>query len=113
MKLEITRLEGRRNDLLLRLERAEIETAVLSVANRERLRELPGMVRHRDATTAEQQGGAESKIPIEAHLRALDVTDRAGRAQRRAVAISNRNLGTNHGHVAWQSTASPRAFRVA
>ena len=34
MKLEITRLEGRRNDLLLRLERAEIDSARLSVANR-------------------------------------------------------------------------------
>jgi hypothetical protein len=28
MNLEITRLEGRRNDLLLRLERAEIESAL-------------------------------------------------------------------------------------
>ena len=35
MQLEITRIEGQRNDLLLRLERSEIDTALLSVANRD------------------------------------------------------------------------------
>ncbi|MEO7272812.1 MAG: hypothetical protein ABIX28_18730 [Vicinamibacterales bacterium] len=113
MKLEITRLEGRRNDLLLRLERGEIDAALLSVANRDRLRALPGMVRHREATVDEQQGLAAAKVTIEEHLRALGVTDAAGRARLRAVAISNRNLGTNQGHLAWQRQASPRAFRIS
>jgi hypothetical protein len=113
MRLEITRVEGQRNDLTLRLERVEIERALLSVAHREALRQLPGMVRHRPASEAEQQGIADSKIPIEDHLRALEITDGQGRARQRAVAISNRNLGTNPGHVAWQRSESPRAFRIA
>jgi len=112
MKLEITRLEGRRNDLLVRLERAELDSALLSVANREALRALPGMVRHRPPTEQEQQGIAGLKMPLEAHLEALGVTGPDGRARLRAVAISNRNLGTNHGHLAWQRDESPRAFRI-
>ena len=112
MKLEITRLEGRRNDLLLRLERAEIGAALLSLANRDTLRVLPGMVRHRPATAQEQQGIADAKITIEDHLRRLGVTGPDGRARLRAVAISNRNLGTNQGHLAWQRGETPRAFRI-
>jgi hypothetical protein len=112
MRLEINRVEGLRNDLLLRLERAEIDSALLSVANRERLIALPGMPRHRAATTEEAEGIAESKITIEDHLRRLKILDDSGRAQRRAVAISNRNLGTNHGHVAWQRSQTPRVFRI-
>ena len=53
MKLEMTRLEVRRNDLLLRLERAELDSALLSVANREALR-VAGDGRHRPATDEEQ-----------------------------------------------------------
>jgi len=112
MRLEVTRLEGLRNDLLLRLERSEIESALLSVAHRERLMALPGMPRHREATPDEQRGISEAKIPIEDHLRQLGILDASGKARRRAIAISNRNLGTNHGHVAWQRTESPRVFRV-
>jgi hypothetical protein len=112
MKLEITRIEGQRNDLLLRLDRAEIDTALLSVANRPQLLALPGMPRHRTATPAETAGIAEAKIPIEEHLWRLGVTDGGGKAQRRAIAISNRNLGTNQGHVAWQRTETPRIFRI-
>src|SRR5215204_5555605 len=112
MRLEITRIEGVRNDLLLRLERSEIAGAGLSVVNRDRLMALPGMPRHRDATDDEARGVAEAKIPIEAHLEQLGVVDGKGRARRRAVAISNRNLGTNHGHVAWQRSEQPRLFRI-
>ena len=61
MKLEITRLEGQRNDLLLRIERSEIDTALLSVANRRALMALPGMPRHRSATAAEEQGIARAR----------------------------------------------------
>jgi hypothetical protein len=112
MRLEITRIEGTRNDLLLRIGRAEIERALLSVANRVRLMALPGMPRHREATQEEARGVAAAKIPIEAHLEQLGVVGGDGRACRRAVAISNRNLGTNHGHVAWQRNEQPRLFRV-
>ncbi len=113
MRLEINRLEGLRNDLLLRLERSEIEEALLNVACRERLMTSPGMPRHRDATAAERQKVAECKITIEEHLRQLGILDSAGNLQRRAVAISNRNLGTNHGHIAWQRSAAPPIFRTA
>src|SRR5919112_1753795 len=98
MRLEITRIEGLRNDLHLRLEHGEIKAALLSVVNRDRLLALPGMPRHRDATAEEARGIAAAKLPIEAHLERLGVVDGEGRALRRAVAISNRNLGTNHGH---------------
>jgi hypothetical protein len=112
MRLEVTRIEGRRNDLLLRLDRPEIKAALLSVVNRERLMALPGMPRHREGTDAEARGMAEAKLPIEGHLERLDIVDGHGRARRRAVAISNRNLGTNHGHVAWQRGEQPQVFRV-
>ena len=112
MRLEITRIEGLRNDLLLRLERSEISGAQLSLVNRDRLMALPGMPRHRDATEDEARGIADAKLPIEAHLERLGVVDGEGRAQRRAIAISNRNLGTNHGHLAWQRGEQPRLFRI-
>ncbi len=112
MRLEITRVEGIRNDLLLRLDREEIEAALLSVAHRERLMALPGIPRHRDATPAEAHGINEARVPIAEHLLRLGLVDRSDTVARRAVAITNRNLGTNHGHVAWQRTQSPRVFRI-
>ena len=83
MKLEITRLEGRRNDLLLRVERTEIDAALLSVANRAALMALPGMLRHRTATAAEEQGIAGCKITIEEHLRRARRDRRADSRARR------------------------------
>ena len=112
MRLEITRIEGLRNDLLVRIDRAEVEAVELSVANRQRLGDLAGMPRHRAASEAETRGIADAKVPIEAHLQALGVLDEGGRAQRRAIAISNRNLGTNHGHVAWQRGERPPIVRI-
>jgi hypothetical protein len=112
MRLEVTRVEGRRNDLLLRLERSEIDSALLSVASRDRLMALPGIPRHRDATAGETRGLEEAKVPIDAHVRTLGLLDEAGRPRRRLVAVSNRNLGTNHGHLAWQRDESPRVFHV-
>ena len=113
MRLEITRIEGVRNDLLLRIDRREIDSALLSVANRDRLMALPGMPRHRQASVEEARGMAEAKEPIESHLRRLEIVDETGRARRRAVAVSNRNLGTNHGHLAWQSGETPPILRIA
>jgi hypothetical protein len=112
VRLEITRIEGLRNDLLLRLDRTEIETALLNVANRERLMALPGIPRHREATAAEAQGIDAARIPLEQHLQRLAIVDASGKPARRAIAITNRNLGTNHGHVAWQRAASPRIFTI-
>jgi hypothetical protein len=112
MRLEINRLEGLRNDLLLRLERSEIDSALLSVAHRERLMSLPGIPRHRAPTPSESAGVTECRIEIEEHLRVLGILDATGKPKSRAVAISNRNLGMNHGNVAWQRAASPRIFRI-
>jgi len=112
MRLEITRTEGLRNDLLLRLDRAEIGAAFLSLPHRSRLMTLPGIPRHRLATADEARDLAASRIPIEQHLRGLGIVDSAGTMRQRAVAISNRNLGTNHGHLAWQRRETPRVFRV-
>ena len=112
MRLEITRIEGLRNDLLLRIDRSEIETIRLSVANRDRLMTLPGMPRHRPASAEEAQGIADAKVPIEEHLRRLGVVDESGQARQRAIAISNRNLGTNHGHVAWQRDEQPPIVQI-
>jgi hypothetical protein len=112
LKLEISRIEGRRNDLVLRLERDEIETALLSVPFREALMALPGIPRHREATADEAARLGGCRVPIASHLQALGVVDATGRAVRRAVAISNRNLGTNHGHLAWQRAEAPPVFRV-
>lgn len=113
MRLEINRVEGLRNDLLLRLERREIEAALLSISDRDRLMKLPGIPRHRDTTPDEHQGLSACRIPIDAHLRRLGVLDESGTLRKRAVAISNRNLGTNHGNLAWQRAATPRIFRIA
>ena len=112
MRLEITRQEGLRNDLLLRLDRSEIQGALLSIANRYRLMALPGIPRHRPPTDAEQEWLASAKAPIEQHLAQLGLVDAVGRSTTRAIAISNRNLGTNHGHLAYERGAHPRVFAV-
>ena len=89
MQLTITRLEGRRNDLLLRIERKEISDSRLSVANRNRLMGLPGMPRHRLPTAEEERAIAESKMQIDEHLRRLarSVTRRARNTGRLRSAI--------------------------
>src|SRR5580700_7426716 len=112
MRLEINRLEGLRNDLSLRLELAEIEVARLNIAHRDRLMSLPGMPRHREATPDEAHAVSGCKIVIDEHLRHLGVLNAEGKPQCRAVAISNRNLGANHGNIAWQRGATPPIFHV-
>jgi len=112
MRLEISLREGLRNDLVLRLERAEIAGARLSLVNRDRLLALPGIPRHRPATAEEAAEFDRAKLPIDEHLRRLGVVGADGRAVARAVAISNRNLGANHGHVAFQRELTPRVFAL-
>ena len=112
MRLEITRIEGLRNDLLLRIERAELAAVRLSVADPARLMTLAGMPRHRPASDEEARGIAGVKRPLEEHLRELGVVNHEGRAAQRAIAINNRNLGTNHGHIAWQRDQQPPIVRI-
>src|SRR5262245_10910202 len=73
---------------------------------------LPGIPRHRQTTPDEHQKLSACRVPIEAHLRRLGVLDDSGTLRRRAVAISNRNLGTNHGNLAWQRGETPRLFHI-
>lgn len=113
MHLEISLREGLRNELLLKLERRDISAARLSVAHRDRLIQLPGIPRHRPATDAEAGDFERAKLTIDEHLRGLGLFDAASRAAARAVAISNRNLGANHGHLAYQRDATPRIFSVS
>jgi hypothetical protein len=113
MRLEINRTEGLRNDLCLRLDRAEIASIALSVSDRKQLMALGGIPRHRDVTPEEHQGLSACRIPIDAHLRRFGVLDDSGTLRKRAIAISNRNLGTNHGNMAWQRNEHPRVFRIA
>lgn len=112
MRLEITRREGLRNDLLLRIERAEMAAALLNISNHYRLMALPGIPRHRPATDTEREWLESTKAPIEQHLAELALIDGSGRPIAPAIAISNRNLGTNHGHIAFQRTANPHVFAV-
>ena len=70
MRLEITRLEGLRNDLVLRLERGEIDRAILSMPHRGALMALPGMPRHRAATSEEGRARGE-RFPKEQTLLCL------------------------------------------
>ena len=98
--------------MLVRLERCEIEAAVLGISDRGRLMTLPGIPRHRDVTPEEHQGLSACRIPIDAHLRRLGVLDDSGTLRKRAVAMSNRNLGTNHGNVAWQRGETPPRFHI-
>jgi hypothetical protein len=112
VKLELTRLEGLRNDLVLRLERVEIDKALLSVPHRGALLALPGIPRHRQATADEALGLAACRVPVHVHLQGIGVIEASGRPVRRAIAISNRNLGANHGHLAWQRRAAPPIFHV-
>ena len=71
------------------------------------------MPRHREATEDEAARMAAAKRAARAATcERLGVVDDDGRAMRRAVAVSNRNLGTNAGHVAWQRGESPRLFRI-
>jgi hypothetical protein len=112
MQLTVNRSEGRANDLVVRLDRDEVETARLSVADRAALLRLPGIPRHRTATPDEERGLAAAKIGIADHLRRLGVVGEDGRPACPAIAISNRNLGTNHGHLAWQRGEAPPVFHV-
>ena len=117
MRLEINRLEGLRNDLCLRLDRAEIDSVVLSISDRDRLMTLPGIPRHRDTTPDEHKNLSACRIPIDAHLRKLGVLDESGTLRKRAVAIQqskpgheSRQCGVAARRNAAASFASPRTL---
>lgn len=112
MEVHLHQDAGYRNDLTVMIARAEIETALLHIAHRDRLMELPGLTRHREPTAGEREENRKCKVPVEEHLWGLGLLDGAGKPLRRVIAVGNRNLGNNHGFVAWQHDQTPRLFHV-
>lgn len=112
MEVHIHQVHGLRNDLLLVLSRSEIEDVLLHVAHRDRLMELPGLTRHRKPTEEEREENRRCKVPMEEHLKQLGLLDDTGKPLRRVIAVGNRNLGNNHGFVAWQSDQLPKLFHI-
>ena len=117
MEVRIRKSAGLHNDLLIVIPREEVEDAYLHIANRDRLRALPGLLRHTWQDRAEREAVNACKMPVEGHLRELSrrghgLVDDNGRPLRRVVAIGSRNTGNNHGFVAWQAGEDPPFFHV-
>jgi hypothetical protein len=118
MQVHVSKSPGLRNDLLLTIPRAELEGLVLHIANRQRLAALPGLVRHVPVQDPdERREVAACKIPVEQHLalmswRGVGLLATDGSPQFPIFAVGSRNVGNNHGFVAWQADQSPRLFHV-
>jgi len=117
MEAHIHKSPGLRNDLLVVIPRAEIEDVLFHIANRDRLRQLPGLQRHVARDPQHSDELASCKMPVEEHLRRLSVgghtlLDCEGKPKRRMIAIGCRNVGNNHGFVAWQKDQDPKLFHV-
>jgi hypothetical protein len=118
MEIRLNRTPGLRNDLLVVIARSEIEDALFHIAHREKLRQLPGLLRHVPKQNPDERRQVnECKVPVEGHLELLTqrghgLLDAKGTPTRRVVAIGSRNVGNNHGFVAWQRDESPKLFQV-
>src|SRR5438874_10515177 len=112
MEVRIHQAPGYRTDLTIIIERAEIESSLLHIAHRDQMLRQPGLTRHRESTAEEREANRACKIAFEEHLNGLGLLDADGRPRRRIVAIGNRNLGNNHGVVAWQADQAPPLFHV-
>ena len=117
MQVQINKTHGLRNDLGVVVTRSELEGIVLHIANRAQFMALPGLVRHApyDGDVARQVDLL--KPPVQEHFRSLFLDgkrmfDAEGRPLRRLMIIGARNLGNNHGAVAWQRDHAPRLFHV-
>ena len=118
MELRVNKSPGLRNDLLVILPRSEIAQARLHIAGREKLMSLPGLLRHAGKQAADERSSVNKcKIPVEDHLKALNrsgagILDDQGAPARRLLVIGCRNLGNNHGFIAWQRDETPRFFHI-
>lgn len=117
MEVYLNKTHGFRNDLLVVIARAEIEDVLLHIANRDKLMQLPGLLRHRDQDQDERMKVGECKLPVEEHLKRMkqggeDLLSAEGKRKRRTVVIGSRNVGNNHGFVAWQKDEDPKLFHV-
>lgn len=115
MRVELHQSPGSRNDLLVVFDRSELKEARLSIANRKRFSELPGLIRHRPLTKDDEAEKAENgklKKDVTEHLKGLKYLTERGEATCRAIAIGNRNLGNNQGFMAWQAGETEPLFRI-
>jgi hypothetical protein len=112
MEVHLYRSHGYRNDLLMVIPRSGVESAHLHIAHRKRLMNLPGLTRHRKPTDGEREENRQCKIPVERHLKQLGLMDKTGKPLRPVVAVVHRNLGNNHGFVAWQREQKPQWFSI-
>lgn len=112
MEVKIRKTPGEANDLLAVIPRGEIEEVLLSIPERDKLMQQAGLPRHRDRKAGEKEKNAACKVPMDEHLKRLSVLDERGVPRRRVMAIGNRNLGNNHGFVAWQNDKRPKFFHI-
>ena len=118
MEVRITKIQGLRNDLLAVLPRTEVEDVLFHIANRDKLMQLPGLLRHvPQQDSDEKRLLGKCKIPVEEHLKQLSFKGRAlmddhGKPTRPALVIGSRNVGNNHGFIAWQKAGNPRLFQI-
>jgi len=118
VEVYLNKTHGLRNDLLIILSRSEIEDALFHIANREKFMKLPGLLRHIGKQDPEERKKVgDCKIPVEKHLKCLtqrghELLDADGKPKRRVVVIGSRNVGNNHGFIAWQKDENPKLFHV-
>jgi len=122
MEVRIHKSAGYRNDLLVVIPRSEIEDVLFHIANRGRLMELPGLLRGTTQDPAEREMVNNCKVPVEEHLRLLTeslikagrkgLVNSDGEPQRRFLVVGTRNVGNNHGFVAWQKDHAEPSFHV-
>jgi hypothetical protein len=118
MEICLNKSHGLRNDLQIVLPRVEVDDTLFHIANRGRLMQLPGLVRHvpkQDPNVRRQVN--DCKIPVEEHLKLLTergqaLLDHNGYPKRRVIAIGSRNVGNNHGFIAWQKNENPKPFNI-
>lgn len=118
MELRLNKSPGLRNDLLITIPRSEIDAAYFHIAGRANLMRLPGLVRQRgEQAPEERRRVGECKVPIEDHLRELNrsgagILGNEEEPARRLIAIGSRNVGNNHGFVAWQRHEAAHLFHI-
>jgi hypothetical protein len=117
MQVQINKAPGLKNELAVVVPRSEIDAAILHIANRAKFMALPGMVRHAPFDKEQSREVGLLKPPVLEHFRQLICDGKMlfgpdGEPLRRMVAIGARNLGNNHGAIAWQRDQSPRLFHI-
>lgn len=114
MKVCINKIHGLTNNLLVEIPVQEIEDALMEVRFWNELNRGEGMIRWRGQAEFKRTEEAlrKFKVPLEDQLKDLGILDDQGRPRHRVIAIGNRNLGNNHGIVAWHGQKHPPLFHL-